>query len=122
MYNQQLETVPELLRPPEALATDRHSYFTYAIQVPQRDELARFLLDRGIYTTLRYQPLHHLPIFEQRWRDLPNSDALNQRALSIPLHPRMTLEDVLLVCDRIKEFYGDVPPERRNRQERDFAA
>jgi len=122
MYNEELDMVPGLLRPLEAPRTDRHSYFTYSIRVPQRDELARFLLDRGIYTTLRYQPLHYLPIFEQRWRDLPNSEALNEIALSIPLHPRMTSEDVLLVSDSIKEFFGEGPPERRNRRDRDFAA
>lgn len=122
MYNEELETVPELLRPLEAPTTDRHSYFTYSIRVPQRDKLARFLLDRGIYTTLRYQPLHHLPLFEQRWRNLPNSDALNESALSIPLHPRMTSEDVLLVCDSIKQFYGDGPPKDEDRRDRDFAA
>ena len=105
-YDLRLEGVPMVVRPQRATGTSRHSYFTYSVQVPERDALARYLLDRNIYTTLRYQPLHQLPAFGQQERVLPNADMLNERALSLPLHPRMGDSDVELVTSSMREFYS----------------
>jgi dTDP-4-amino-4,6-dideoxygalactose transaminase len=103
-YQRELSTVPSLITPPEAPTGDRHSYFTYCIRVPRRDELAHYLLSEQIYTTLRYHPLHLNPLYRQMDVRLPNCEQLNQDALSIPIHPRMSNEDVEKVVDRIKFF------------------
>jgi aminotransferase len=76
--------------PKEAEIGDKHSYFTYCIRTPRRDELAHFLLKKGIYTTLRYHPLHLNPLYGQLNVKLKNSEILNSDALSIPIHPRVT--------------------------------
>ncbi len=105
-YQQALASVPGLITPPEAAAGDRHSYFTYCIRVPKRDELAHYLLSEQIYTTLRYHPLHLNPLYGQMDVRLPNCEQLNQDALSIPIHPRMSDEDVEKVIAKIKAFYS----------------
>jgi aminotransferase len=106
-YQQAFSDLPEITRPAGAAAPgDRHGLFTYCLRVPRRDELARFLLDEGIYTTLRYHPLHMNPVFLQTDQGLPNCERLNQEALSIPLHPRLTDDDVGKVCSLIRRFYG----------------
>jgi aminotransferase len=104
-YQCELATVPGLISPPEAVAGDRHSYFTYCIRVPRRDELAHYLLGEQIYTTLRYHPLHLNPLYRQQDVRLSNCEQLNQDALSIPIHPRMSDADVEKVVDRIRVFY-----------------
>jgi dTDP-4-amino-4,6-dideoxygalactose transaminase len=104
-YQQELPEVPGLVTPVEPEPEDRHSYFTYCIRVPRRDELAHFLLDEQIYTTLRYHPLHLNPLYKQMDVHLPNSEQLNEDAISIPIHPRMTDEDVEKVIRCIKKFY-----------------
>lgn len=91
--------------PPEAKDGDTHSYFTYCIRVPCRDELAHYLLGKGIYTTLRYHPLHMNPLYDQQHLSLTNSETLNETALSIPLHPRLSDDDVQYIVDSITEFY-----------------
>ena len=78
--------------PPEAPPHCQHSYFTFLIKVGKRDELARKLLDNGIYTNLRYHPLHLNPIYKSD-QTLPNCERLNETGLNLPLHPRMTLDD-----------------------------
>lgn len=103
-YQKEFEIIPWLTRPIEAKAGDRHSYFTYCIRTPKRDELAKFLLDNGIYTTLRYHPLHLNPIYNQMDIKLPNSEILNEDCLSIPLHPRLDNKDVEFIIDKIIEF------------------
>ncbi len=82
----------------------RHSYFTYAIRVDGRDRLARFLLGNGVYTTLRYHPLHMNPIYKQTDLRLPNCEELNEDCLSLPLHPRLTDDEVEKIIDLVKRW------------------
>jgi len=106
-YQRELAGVPGLVTPVEAEPGDRHSYFTYCIRVPKRDELAHYLLSEQIYTTLRYHPLHLNPLYGQMDVRLPNSEQLNADALSIPIHPRMTDAEVEKVVERIRAFTVD---------------
>ena len=105
-YQLELSKIPDLIRPQEALEGDRHSYFTYCIRVPRRDELAHYLLENQIYTTLRYHPLHLNPLYGQTNVVLPNCKSLNEDALSIRIHPRMSDEDVDKVISSIMKFYS----------------
>jgi aminotransferase len=105
IYQRELAQVPGLITPLEALAGDRHSYFTYCIRVHGRDELARYLLENQIYTTLRYHPLHLNPLYKQTGVRLPNCEQLSEDALSIPIHPRMSEEDVRKVVKKIEGFF-----------------
>jgi aminotransferase len=104
-YQHELASVNELVLPAEAADGDRHSYFTYCIRAPRRDELAHFLLKEQIYTTLRYHPLHLNPLYGQMDVYLANSAQLNIDALSIPIHPRLTDDEVSLVIEKITSFY-----------------
>lgn len=105
-YQRELSSVTGLINPPEASVGDRHSFFTYCIRAPERDELAHYLLSQHIYTTLRYHPLHLNPLYGQMDVRLPNCEKLNLDALSIPIHPRMSDDDVEKVIAKIKEFYS----------------
>jgi aminotransferase len=105
-YQSAFASIPELIRPPEASPGDQHGYFTYCIRVPRRDALAKAMLAEGIYTTLRYHPLHLNALYGQVDRRLQNVERLNDEALSIPLHPRLTDEEVAKVIDTIKAFFG----------------
>lgn len=104
-YQRELGQVKDLLLPPEAPEGDRHSYFTYCIRAPRRDDLAHYLLKEQIYTTLRYHPLHMNPLYGQMDVRLANSEVLNADALSIPIHPRLTDDEVGLVIEKIAAFY-----------------
>jgi dTDP-4-amino-4,6-dideoxygalactose transaminase len=103
-YQREFTHVDWITTPVDAAPGDRHSYFTYCIRVPKRDELAHYLLDNEIYTTLRYHPLHMNQLYMQMEKRLPNSEQLNEDALSIPLHPRLTEDDVAKVINLIKAF------------------
>ena len=92
--------------PVEAEPTDRHSYFTYVIRTSRRTELAKFLLGQGIYTTLRYHALHHYEDFSHAKNSLPATELIEETALSIPLHPRLTETEVEYIISKIKEFFG----------------
>lgn len=106
MYNRGLANQAWITRPVSSQHGE-HSYFTYAIRVPHRDELAHFLYDNGVYTTLRFHPLHMNKIYNQTSTRLPNTERLNEHALSLPLHPRLFDAEVAKVIGLLKQFGND---------------
>ena len=105
-YQRELKSVSWLKLPPEAPEGDKHGYFIYAVCVTngKRDELARYLLDNGIYSTLRYHPLHLNSLYQQTDKKLPICERLNKEALCIPLHPGLSDDDIARVVDTIKNY------------------
>jgi dTDP-4-amino-4,6-dideoxygalactose transaminase len=105
LYQKEFADISWLKRPVDAAPVDRHSYFTYCIRVDGggRDKLAKFLYDNGIYATLRYQPLHMIPIYGSKAK-LPVCERLNEEALSIPLHPGLSDADVDKIISSLKKF------------------
>ena len=96
--------IEEIITPLESTPGYKHSYFTYAIRVKNRNELAKYLLDNGVYTTVRYHPLHLNEIYKQTYKILPNCETLNDEALNIPLHPNMSGQDADVVVELISSF------------------
>ena len=109
IYQEELSRSLWLEVPRNAENGEQHSYFTYFIRLKndKRDELAWYLYDRGIYTTLRYQPLHLIPIYNSTHIRLKNSEILNETGLNIPLHPNLKDKDIEYIIDTIKAFGRD---------------
>jgi dTDP-4-amino-4,6-dideoxygalactose transaminase len=105
LYQREFAELGWLVRPRDAEPNERHSYFTYCVRVTggRRDRFARALYDQGIYTTLRYHPLHLNPIYQSTAK-LPVSEQLNEEAISLPLHPRLSDDDVAYVIEAVKRF------------------
>jgi len=102
-YQEEFLDIEWILNPAKPEFHEKHSYFTYLICVPERDRLARYLLDKGIYTTLRYHPLHLNPVFNSK-ANLPVSENLNRTGLNIPLHPNLSTEDLNYIIHSLKSF------------------
>ncbi len=103
-YQESFKDISWITRPENPNEDETHSYFTYVITVEvDRDKLAKHLLDNQIYSTLRYHPLHMNPIYESV-KVLPNSIILNEKSLSIPIHPNLPMKDAEYIVEKIKEF------------------
>lgn len=104
-YQNELASVSWLITPPAIPKNVKHSYFTYFIKVinGKRDLLARYLLDKGIYTTVRYQPLHLYSAYGSRQK-LEVAELLNEQLLNLPLHPNLSDDDVDYIIACIKKF------------------
>lgn len=110
-YQHEFADIPWLVRPQDPEVDETHSYFTYCVRilptpgsgVNRRDPFARYLFDQGIYTTLRYHPLHMNRIYRSQAR-LPVSEQLNEEALSLPIHPNLSDADIDCVVARVKSF------------------
>ena len=82
-------------------------YHLYVIETPDRDALGAALGERGIQTGIHYPvPIHLQPAFESlgyRLGDFPETEALADRILSLPMHPYLTADEVEFVADAIRE-------------------
>lgn len=104
-YQRELAGLSWLELPADAEETEQHSYFTFLIRLKNkgRDELARYMYENGIYTSLRFHPLHLNKIYGSNAK-LRNSELLSESGLNIPLHPNLTEDDVAKVIDTLKAF------------------
>lgn len=110
------DTYQELLRgrgidtPVDPRDNETHSYFTYAIQLlsndrDKRNKLARHLYDNGIYTTLRYYPLHMMKLFrEYNTGRLTNTELLNNISLNLPIHPNISETQLEYIIEKTTNF------------------
>ncbi len=105
IYQSEFAALDWLVRPQDAGPGEQHSYFTYFVRVGngRRDALAAHLYRRGIYTTLRYHPLHLNRIYHSSAR-LPAAERLNEEGLNLPLHPGLSRAQVRRIVTEIKAF------------------
>jgi len=129
-YNELLKDVEEL-QLPEEMEYAKHVYHLFVVKVKgetsdqesvtvvsqtgaiaksqSRDELQKFLTEKGISTGLHYPiPLHLQPCFEHlgyKKGDFPVSEELAEQCLSLPMYPELTDEQIGYVTEKIKEFF-----------------
>ena len=104
-YQEAFKNISWLTLPVDPEADEQHSYFTYCVQLNngERDKFAHYLLDKGIYTTLRFHPLHLNPIYQSTAK-LSNCEQLSETALNLPLHPNLSDSDLQKIEETVKNF------------------
>ncbi len=100
-----------VLTPHERSGT-MHVYHQYTLRVPQRDEFAKRLRERGVGSNVYYPlPVHRQKPFEALGYDalsLPVTDRFCTEILSIPVYPSLTDEEVATVVDAVNETAGEL--------------
>ena len=86
----------------------KHVYHLYILQSDRREELVKFLKEKGIATGVYYRvPMHLQFAFKNlgyKEGDMPVSEYLSGRTFAIPLYVGMTEEEQDYVIDALKEF------------------
>lgn len=99
----------EMITPPAELAGGRHVFHQYVVRAKRRDELQRFLEERGVTTRVYYPlPLHLQHCFADlgyRKGDFPVAEALAEEVLALPMFPELLPEEQERVVTEISEFY-----------------
>jgi len=110
-YTELLSDMKELITPPEGNTLVNPVYHMYVVRCEQRDNLKAWLDQAGVETGIHYPaPIHLQPIYKKMYGyiggEFPNSETLSKGALSIPMHPSLTTDEVKFVSETIHEFYG----------------
>ncbi len=111
-YNKAFSGVEEVITPAAAPYPYRHAWHLYTPLVRieklgiDRDQFMAELKKENIGTGLHFKAVHHHPWYRENMPvpagSLPNADYASDRILSLPLFPRMTMEDAGDVVEAVK--------------------
>ncbi len=111
LYRKKLSNIPEVAAPSEADYA-RHIYHLFEIATPStetRCEIQKFLGNRAVQTGLHYPvPVHLQPAYASlghKSGDFPNCEKAAGELLSLPMFPELTEEQIIYICDLIREFF-----------------
>lgn len=104
IYDRELASLQHLSIPPR---TRESSFFAYIVKIDKnRDGFAKELKERGIQTGLHFIPLHLLSYYKSKYalkvNHFPCALRNYQQVLSLPIHPSLSDEEVLYICEQIK--------------------
>jgi perosamine synthetase len=98
------------LKPPVVLSGRKHVYHQFTIRVTPdypltRDELKKYLEDRGIGCAIHYPlPIHRQPLYQKLgYTDsLPEAEKASREVLSLPVHPSVSHDDLKFIIEALQ--------------------
>ena len=100
----------DFITPPAELPGGRHVYHQYVVRAKHRDELMKYLAERGITTRVYYPlPLHLQHCFANlgyKKGDFPVAEALADDVLALPMFPELLPEEQERIVSEIAGFYA----------------
>lgn len=106
-YNNRLAELPLIL--PQVSVECFSSFHLYIIQLRNQSEHGKIfesLREHGVGVNLHYTPIYLQPYYQNfgfRSGYCPNSETYASRAISLPMHPGLTEEDISLVVNTIEK-------------------
>jgi len=103
----------ELLRETQAVLPvtapgNLHTYHQFTIRHRQRDALQAYLKEHGIATAVYYPlPLHLQEAYRclgHQRGDFPNAERAAEEVLSLPVHPELSVEQIVYVAAMVRHF------------------
>ncbi len=110
-YSEKLKDLPEVVLPPLGTKDVVPVFHLFVIQTGDRDGLARYLDTKGVDTAVHYPvPIHLQPVYKDAFGfgpgSYPESEALADRVLSLPMFPSLKDDEVDHICEQIREYLG----------------
>tara|TARA_B100001142_G_C14232231_1_gene615881 strand:+ start:342 stop:1094 length:753 start_codon:yes stop_codon:yes gene_type:complete len=73
-----------------------------------RDKLHKFLIEKQIFSKIYFEPIHQMSYYKSiisKNLELPITDKISSRILTLPLYPNMTNEEKQFLVSSISEFF-----------------
>ena len=111
LYLSELSDVPNIILPP---SHEHHLWHIFALQVKNglRDSLSEYLSSHDINPNRHYKPVPLHAYYREHYGykpgDFPESERYYEQEISLPLYPLMTNDDVMRVCECIKEYMNNM--------------
>lgn len=100
----------EGVEPPMPPDNFYHVYQMYTIQVEKslRDKLKEYLLNRGIFTKIYFEPVHLTKFYREKFGYkegvLPITEEISKKVLTLPMYPTLKKEEIRYIVDNINRF------------------
>ena len=107
-YRTGLSSISNLLVPNEEEGT-YPVYQLFSIRVNKRDDLMKYLGNKGIMTKIYFPPVHKTHYYQNVLKytcSLPVTDAVSKEIVSLPFYPGISRQEIDTVIGEIKTFYG----------------
>jgi dTDP-4-amino-4,6-dideoxygalactose transaminase len=108
-YLKQLANSNDLILPQLAEGCTSN-YHLFVVRTKRRNELQKFLLDKGIGTVIHYPvPPHRQNAYKEyefSENQFPIASLIAETCLSLPLYPGMDNDQINYICNTIKLFYA----------------
>lgn len=99
----------DYIRFPKIVGDQKPVYYVFNVLAEKRDELAEYLKQHEIGTSVYYPiPLHLQKCFSylgHKKGDFPVAEKICDQILALPIYPEITEAEVSFVCETIKKFY-----------------
>jgi len=107
MYMRGLSGLTDLQLPHFDGKENHDIYQNYVVRTTRRDELVRDLKKNGVEVLIHWpKPMWQHPGLELTVSDLPETEAICQEVLSIPMNAEITDENVQYVTKTVRRFYS----------------
>jgi dTDP-4-amino-4,6-dideoxygalactose transaminase len=110
IYDAGLRDIHDLKLPPAPDSDKRHHdvFQNYEIEAEHRDELKRYLEEKGIRTIVQFggKAVHQFSGLGITGVSLPKTEHMYQRLLLLPMNTTLTDDDVAYVVESVRAFYG----------------
>jgi len=103
-----------LVTPFVARPDDVHAWHLYVVQLKlediaiSRDRFIELMSEEGVGTSVHFIPLHIQPYWRDRYgfkpEDFPVAYDVYQRAVSLPIYPKMTEQDIERVINAVRKI------------------
>ena len=87
---------------PDTTVSSRH---LYQIVVPERNKIMEYLNTQGVYPGVHYRDNTHYKMYNYGFGTCPKSHKVSEELISLPLHMRLTDEDVKYVAEKVIQVY-----------------
>ncbi|MEK7791404.1 MAG: UDP-4-amino-4,6-dideoxy-N-acetyl-beta-L-altrosamine transaminase [Deltaproteobacteria bacterium] len=111
-YHEGLKSFVDFLCPLKVLPGFDHAYHLFPVRIDfkklqmTRAEVMRWLKGEGVGTQVHYIPVHLQPYYQNLYGtkkgDFPNAEAYYEEALSLPMYPAMSDDDVQRVIEALQ--------------------
>jgi UDP-4-amino-4,6-dideoxy-N-acetyl-beta-L-altrosamine transaminase len=106
LYDTRLKHLP--ITTPFQPDYQKSSYHLYIIKTKHRLELFNHLRSRGVGVNVHYIPIHMQPYYQKlgfKKRDFPLAEQYYKEALSLPIFPDLTQNDLESIIEYLEEFF-----------------
>lgn len=83
-----------------------HTVQYYTAEFVNRDELSKFLGEKGIHTSVHFKPLSEMTYWKKAIKSPLLGTEVWKNLLSLPVHDALTHQQQMYVIEKVKEFYA----------------
>lgn len=113
-YYENLSDIDKIDLPVTYIPYEDHAWHLFPIVIKENSSISRNkfiekMSEEGIGTSVHYKPLHQMTYYKKKYDldklNFPNAEKTWNGNVSLPIYPFMSEDDLLYICDAIKNIF-----------------